>query len=138
DVRRVLKDALAVYDIDVEALRRAAPDVIVTQDLCDVRAVSFDDVRAAADEVVPGVRIVNLHPTRLDDIWTDLLHVGRALDRDAIAADVVQRLRERVESIRARAAEAHERRREREQARAAVRPNVLTIEWIDPVMVGGT
>src|SRR5262245_7064323 len=47
DVRRVLRDALAVYDVDVEGLRAADPDVVVTQDLCDVCAVAFDDVVAA-------------------------------------------------------------------------------------------
>ena len=46
-VRDVLRDALAIYQIDVERLRESAPDVIVTQDLCEVCAVSIDDVRAA-------------------------------------------------------------------------------------------
>src|SRR5580704_17787288 len=47
DVRAVLQDALAVYEIELERLRDARADVIVTQDLCDVCAVSFDDVRSA-------------------------------------------------------------------------------------------
>lgn len=127
DVRRVLRDALAVYDIDVDALSRARPDVIVTQDLCDVCAVSFEDVVAAAKCLANAdARIVNLHPTRLADIWNDIAKVGAALGREREARTVVTALEARVEAVRVRA------------ARATSRPNVLTIEWIDPVMIGGT
>jgi iron complex transport system substrate-binding protein len=130
DVRRVLQDALAVYEIDVDALAEAAPDVIVTQDLCDVCAVSLDDVRAAAQAVLPRARIVNLRPMRLADIWTDVLEVGRALEREEAAHELVRSLCARVDSVRERASAA--------VRRGGRRPRVLSIEWIDPVMVGGT
>ena len=126
DVRRIVRDALAVYDIDLAALERAAPDVIVTQDLCDVCAVSFDAVCAATKAVAPSAHIVSLHPTRLADIWSDIERVGAALDREEHARDVVRRLRDRVDAVRERAQ--HTRQR----------PRTLTIEWIDPVMIGGT
>jgi iron complex transport system substrate-binding protein len=127
EVRGLLRDALAVYDIDVEALSRARPDVILTQDLCDVCAVSFEDVVCAARALAnPDVRIVNLHPTRLEDIFADIGTVGAAIGSAREAEHLVAALRKRVEAVRARA------------ARATSRPNVLTIEWIDPVMVGGT
>ena len=130
DVRRVLRDALAVYDVDVAGLADARPDVIVTQDLCDVCAVSFNDVQRAVDAIArPGIRVVNLHPTRLADIWSDLRRVGAALDADDDAARAVAGLLERVEDVRRRAEEA---------AARSGRPKVLTIEWLDPVMVGGT
>ena len=126
-VRELLRDALAVYDIDVEALERARPDVILTQDLCDVCAVSFEDVVCAARALSnPDVRIVNLHPTHLADVWNDIRTVGAALGRAAAAEELVAGLLARVEVVRARAAS------------AATRPNVLTIEWIEPVMIGGT
>src|SRR5262245_55179818 len=58
-VREVVKQALAVYDVDVELLKKLAPDVIVTQDLCDVCAVTLDQVRKAAAEIAgKEVRIV--------------------------------------------------------------------------------
>lgn len=126
EVREILKDALAVYEIDLERLENARPDVIVTQDLCDVCAVSFDDVCSAVNKLArKDVRIVNLHPTRLVDIWADVTRVGQALGRDAIAARVVSGLRARVDAIATRA------------AGAAHKPAVLSIEWIAPVMVGG-
>ena len=63
EVRQVLQDALAVYEIETERLESARPDVIVTQDLCDVCAVSFDDVCSAVAKLArKDVRIVNLHP----------------------------------------------------------------------------
>lgn len=125
DVRAVVRDALGVYDIDVEALRRADPDVIVTQDLCDVCAVSLDDVRAAVRQLTKsGVEIVNLRPMQLADIWRDIDNVARALAVDARA--LLARLTARIDDVAARA---------RGLSR---RPRVLTIEWIEPVMIGGT
>lgn len=127
DVRALLRNALAVYDIDLEALRNAAPDVIVTQDLCDVCAVSFDDVERAVSALAgPRARIVNLHPTRLADIWADIERVGTALGRTAQARALLQDLDRRVQAVAARS------------AALRTRPAVLTIEWIDPVMIGGT
>ena len=125
-VRDVLRDALAIYEIDIEKLREARPDVIVTQDLCDVCAVSLDDVRAAVGRLARNdVRIVNLHPTRLDDIWADILKVADAIWRTEVGRVVVGGLRERAAVIAGRAALTRKK------------PTVLTIEWIDPTMIGG-
>ncbi len=127
DVRRVLTDALAVYEVDVDALEAAAPNVVVTQDLCDVCAVSLRDVEAALRALArTDVTLVNLHPTRLDDVWADLERVGAATGREREAGERVAEARARVARIAERAA------RERE------RPATLTIEWLAPAMVGGT
>lgn len=127
DVRAVLRDALAVYDVDVAKLGELAPDVIVTQDLCDVCAVSFDDVCAAVAKIGrPDTVIVNLHPTRLADVWDDVRKVGAATGREREAERVVRELEARLADLARRA------------SAIGTRPNVLTIEWIDPVMVGGT
>ena len=125
-VRSILQQALAVYEIELERLEHARPDVIVTQDLCDVCAVSFTDVCAAAAHLVhQPSRIVNLHPTRLDDIWDDIQRVAGALGRAAAGAAVVDGLRGRVGEIA------------RRSAAVLDRPRVVSIEWLDPVMVAG-
>jgi iron complex transport system substrate-binding protein len=125
-VRDVVREGLAVYDIDVEALRAADPDLIVTQDLCDVCAVSFDDVCAAVRRLVrPDTKVVSLHPKRLADIWADIVHVGEALGRTDAARALVDGFEERARDIG------------RRSAALTRRPTVLTIEWIDPVMIGG-
>jgi iron complex transport system substrate-binding protein len=127
DVRALVRDVLAVYELELDRLREAAPDVIVTQDLCDVCAVSYDDVCAAARELAnPDLRIVNLHPKRLADIRDDLARVADAIGRTDAARAVLLEMDERIDAVRDRA------------AAQDTRPRVLTIEWLDPVMIGGT
>ncbi len=141
DVRALVRDVLAVYELELEALREARPDVVVTQDLCDVCAVSYDDVCAAARELAnPALEIVNLHPTRLADVLADVLKVGRALGREGEARGVVRDMEQRIERVRARAASVVGvvGAVGVGGAGATARPAVLTLEWIDPVMVGGT
>jgi len=127
EVRAVLQDALAVYEIELDRLATARPELIVTQDLCDVCAVSLDDVRAAVAKLArrDDIHIVNLHPMRLGDVWDDIARVAAALARPETGARVVDDLGARVADIQARGA-----------ARDG-RPRVLSIEWLDPVMIGG-
>ena len=126
-VRDAARDALAVYEIDTDLLASLEPDVVVTQDLCDVCAVSYDAVVSAVAELAGSpVRVVSLKPLRLDDIWQDILRTGQALLCEARAESLVAELRARVQAVRATA------------ARAQQRPRVLTVEWIEPVMPGGT
>jgi iron complex transport system substrate-binding protein len=125
DVRAILRDVLAVYEVDVEALKAAAPSVIVTQNLCDVCAVSLADVERALKEVASQAHVVSLSPTRLAEVWEDIRRVGSALGEEEGAQRVVADLEARIGRVRNRA-----------QA-ADSRPSVLTIEWLDPVMIGG-
>jgi iron complex transport system substrate-binding protein len=125
-VRDLLRAALAVYDLDVDRLAALEPDVIVTQDLCDVCAVSYGTVCAAVDRLAGrDVRVVSLHPRRLADIWDDVGRVAAALGREAAGEALVAGLRERLGRVERRAA-------------GAGRPGVVSIEWFDPVMLGGT
>jgi iron complex transport system substrate-binding protein len=126
-VRQLVGDALAVYDVDVELLAALAPDVIVTQDLCRVCAVSVDDVRSAVARLAhkADVQLVSLHPRRLDDILDDVERIAAVLGRAGKGRRVVAGLRERIGRVRTVAAAAPER------------PRVLAVEWIEPVMLGG-
>ncbi|MFT7479928.1 MAG: iron complex transport system substrate-binding protein [Gammaproteobacteria bacterium] len=126
-VREVLADALAVYEIELERLREVQPNVIVTQDLCDVCAVSLTDVQHALKETgLVDTEIVSCRPTRLADVWDDVRRVGKALERAAAGEQAAAELEARATAIG------------RETAGIGKRPSVLTIEWIDPVMIGGT
>jgi len=126
EVEGLVKSALALYEVDLEALRQAAPDVLITQDLCDVCAVRLDDVRRAAAEVLhKEVTIVSLRPTRLENVWEDVVRVGEVLGMGMTAQAIANGLRQRVEAVATRA------------KALATRPRVLAIEWIDPIMVGG-
>lgn len=125
-VRGVIRDALSIYAIDDARLAELAPDVIITQDLCEVCAVSLDDVRAAVARLAhrASVDIVSLRPTRLEHVMGDIERVAAALGRDG--ASVRCQLEARVQAIAVRAAKAHSR------------PRVVTLEWIEPMMIGGT
>ncbi|MCH2106834.1 MAG: ABC transporter substrate-binding protein [Planctomycetes bacterium] len=126
EVQGLIQDVLSVYSVEEEALRAARPDVIITQDLCDVCAVSRADVdRALCALDMEGVTVVNLSPTRLEHVLDDLERVGAALDRAEEAAAARAGLEARLEALRERAAPLERR-------------SVLTLEWIDPLMVGGT
>jgi len=125
-VRGVIRDALSIYSIDDAQLGELSPDVIITQDLCEVCAVSLDDVRAAVARLAhrASVDIVSLSPTRLEHVMGDIERVGAAIGRDG--SPVRRALEARVQAIAARAAGAHHR------------PRVVTLEWIEPMMIGGT
>ncbi|HEY1697590.1 MAG TPA: ABC transporter substrate-binding protein [Polyangiaceae bacterium] len=127
-VRAVIHDALSIYVVDEEKLAELAPDVIVTQDLCEVCAVSLDDVRAAVARLAhrDHVRIVSLRPTRLDDLVGDVGRVAAAIGREQTGAALRSALTARMGAVARRA------------ARAPDRPRVVSLEWIDPVMLGGT
>ena len=72
DVRDLLARALAIYELDADVLKAAEPDVVITQDLCDVCAVPRRDVEAAvAEHLGPGVKLLNLSPTRLEHVWDE-------------------------------------------------------------------
>jgi len=127
-VRAVVLDALSIYTVDEARLGTLRPDVVVTQDLCEVCAVSLDDVRAAVARLAhrDRVQIVSLRPTRLAEAIGDILRVGAAIGREADARAVQVAIEARVEAI-ARRAEG-----------AESRPRVASVEWIDPLMLGGT
>ena len=126
-VRAAMLDALSIYAVDAELLARLAPDLIVTQDLCEVCAVSLDDVRSAVARYASDqVAIVSLRPTRLADVLGDVDRVAVALGRPAAGDELRRALQRRITAIAARA------------ARLPHRPRVATVEWLDPIMLGGT
>lgn len=126
-VRELVRDVASVYEVDLEAFAAADPTVVITQDLCDVCAVSRGAVEDALRHLAsPEVRVVSLSPLRLADVWEDIRRVGRALDAEAAAERALAEVDARVEAVRSRA----------EALRT--RPRVLTIEWLAPFMVGGT
>ncbi len=126
-VREILRDTLSVYEIEVDRLRDAAPDVIVTQDLCDVCAVSLGDVQRALTELArQDVELVSCTPTRLQDVWQDIRRVGHAVGHGDEGEQVATQLERRTAALG------------EQTAGLGRRPSVLTIEWLDPVMVGGT
>jgi iron complex transport system substrate-binding protein len=114
----------ALYELDDELLADLGVDLIVTQAVCEVCAVSFDDVRAVAERLPTKPEVVSLDPSTLGEVLADVPRLAQA----AAVAEAGERL----------AAEAGERLEAVERAvEGASRPRVAALEWLDPVFVGG-
>jgi iron complex transport system substrate-binding protein len=125
-VMAIVKDGLSVYRVDADALKVLAPDVIVTQDQCEVCAVSLKDVAEATCRWAgQAVNVVSLRPNGLIDIYDDIMRVAESIDADEAGRAVVARMKDRLDQI------------QRRTAVGAVRPSVVFIEWIEPLMTGG-
>jgi iron complex transport system substrate-binding protein len=122
-INRLLEDGQSIYHLDVELLESLQPDLILTQELCDVCAVAYAEVNRAAAAVSSRPRVVSLEPNTLDEVLASILHVGSLTGTDEVAERYVGTLRNRLARV------------------AAVRPararRVYCMEWLDPPMRAG-
>ena len=124
-VREIVQEGLSVYRLKTEVLQGLKPDVIVTQDQCEVCAVSLPEVENAVQcFLTPDVTVVSLRPEKLDDIWTDIRRVALATDREKTAQALIRDAKERLWSIA-------------QKTRHLPRPRVACLEWLDPLMAAG-
>jgi len=119
-VRAQLVEEQSLYHLDREMLARLAPDLIVTQTLCDVCAVAETEVEDAACTLPGNPRVLNLEPETLEDVLRTLRQVGEAAGVPARAASVVAELRDRIAGVQARTAS------------TAARPRTALLEWLQP------
>lgn len=125
-VRDFVDAGRALYDVREDRVRALMPDVMVTQVVCDVCAVSEDDVRALATRLEPRPVVVTLGATTLEGIFDDIRRVAEALG-------VPDRADELADQSRARMRRVHETLK----AARAPRPRVAVIEWTDPIFAAG-
>jgi len=118
-VRTELRETGTLYTMDEPLIRELAPDVIITQRLCDVCAVGYGSVVKFAETLPGPPQVVNLEPLRLGDVFQDVLNVGAAIGAREEAAEVVAELQARVNAVRRR-------------ANALARRRAVLLEWIDP------
>lgn len=124
-VQEIVRDGLSVYRVDGDALKALAPDVIVTQDHCEVCAVSLSDVEAATCTWTGhAVDIVSLKPDSMADVNADIRRVARALGDEAAGEGLVASMQARIAAVAHRVA-------------GRPRPRVAFIEWVEPLMAGG-
>jgi iron complex transport system substrate-binding protein len=114
----------AIYELDDHALRALEPDLIVTQELCPVCAVSVDDVRRVAETIPSQPRVVALDPHTLGESFGDVRTIARATGARDAALDLIARQRSRVDAVRV-------------AVRGAEKVPVVGIEWFDPVFIAG-
>lgn len=129
EIDRHVRDALhagsSLYTLDRAALDALRPDLIVTQELCPVCAVSYETVNAAAREMHGNVRVVSLEPSSVGDVFDTILFLGQTTGRETEARDVVTGLEARLERLRA------------QTFASRARPRTLVLEWTDPPMSAG-
>ncbi|MQA75439.1 MAG: ABC transporter substrate-binding protein [Solirubrobacterales bacterium] len=123
-VREVTSRGESLYRLDERRLAALDVDLIITQALCAVCAVSFDDVRAIAGRLPTRPEVISLDPETLEQVLDDLVRLAAA------TGDPGRGERLRAE-LRARLA------RVRDAVAGTERPRVAALEWLDPVYVGG-
>lgn len=123
-VRELTEQGRAIYELDEHALRSLAPDLIVTQALCAVCAVSYDDVRALAQRMDPAPDVLALDPRTLGEMLGDLRTLAQATDAKDAGVDLVHDAAARIDRVRL-------------AVRNAAPVSVAALEWLDPVYVAG-
>jgi iron complex transport system substrate-binding protein len=129
EIDRLVKEKAAagepLYELDTGLLARLKPDLILTQELCHVCAVSYDDVLAIARRLAPRPKVVSIEPKTLDEVLNSILQVGELTGRSATAKAAVNALRQRLDRLGEQVAQSESR------------PRAACLEWLDPPMVGG-
>lgn len=119
-----LASGSSLYTLDEERIAQLAPDLVFTQELCPVCAVSTAQVDGALAPMARCPEVVSLDPQRLEDVLADVLHVGGRIGREAEAGLLVDELRARLERVE-------------RATRGRPRPTVVALEWLDPPFLGG-
>ncbi|HEY2653359.1 MAG TPA: cobalamin-binding protein [Solirubrobacteraceae bacterium] len=115
----------SIYELDTELLADLRPDLIVTQALCSVCAVSYDDVRAIAEEIETRPQVISLDPQTVGEVLGDARTLAQATDRKDAAVELVRNASARIDRIRL-ATRGVKRR-----------PRVAALEWLDPPFAAG-
>src|SRR5207245_7411542 len=118
-VRELVHQGSSIYALDAGRLASLQPDLILTQELCEVCAVSYRIVERAARRLGSSPQLVSLEPESLDDVFENILFVGRLVGRPDAAKQVCDALRGRVAAVQQRVA-------------GRTRRKVVCLEWIDP------
>ena len=114
----------SIYELDEDALRELEPDLIVTQALCPVCAVSHTEVLELAQSIPSWPRVLSLDPKTLDETLGDVRTVAQATHRRDRGASLVARTTERIDRVKL-------------AVRGLARPRTVALEWLDPVYVAG-
>jgi iron complex transport system substrate-binding protein len=124
EVRRRTERGEAIYELDEEELRHLDPELIVTQAVCEVCAVSYDDVQAVALTLESRPPVLSLDPSTLGEVLADARRLGEAAGAEEAAERLVHESADRLDRVQA-------------AVEGARRPRVAALEWLDPPYVGG-
>jgi iron complex transport system substrate-binding protein len=123
-VRERTEKGEAIYTLDEERLQELQPDLIVTQAVCEVCAVAFDDVRAVADRIDSQPNVISQDPTTLGEVLAEVRRLGEAADAVDAADGLLEEYADRLDEIQ-------------DAVETADPLRVAALEWLDPVFIGG-
>lgn len=124
-VTRLLQKSLSIYDVDEELLKRLNPGIILTQDHCEVCAVSFDELhKAVRNALGDNTQVLSVSPSTLQGIFKSFQDIADALGVSKKGRDLVVTIQNRFDDIQDRTKELD-------------KPSVVALEWLDPLMSGG-
>jgi iron complex transport system substrate-binding protein len=125
EVRARTERGEAIYELDRLELEEAGPDLIVTQAVCEVCAVAYDDVVAIAEEMKHPPQVISLDPTTLGEVLSDVRRLAEAAGSEAAGERLLDALADRIDRVKVALEGVEEH------------PTVAALEWLDPVYVGG-
>ena len=123
-VRELTQQGRSIYELDEDALQRLQPDLIVTQALCAVCAVSYDDVQEIASQLESEPRVISLDPRTLGEVLGDVRTLAEATESRDAGVDLVQDAASRIDRVRL-------------ATRGSEPVRVAALEWLDPIYVAG-
>jgi iron complex transport system substrate-binding protein len=123
-VKRIVSEGRALYSLDEERLAELAPDLIVTQAVCEVCAVSYEDVVEVAARLPGAPRVLQQDPSSLEEVLADVTLLGEAAGVDERGHELRAELEGRLATVGA-------------AVEGAERPRLIALEWLDPPFVGG-
>jgi iron complex transport system substrate-binding protein len=123
-VRELVGRGEALYALDEPQLAELAPDLVVTQAVCEVCAVSYDDVKSVAERLPTHPAVLSLDPTTLGEVLTDLEPLAEAAGAPGNGDELRGELERRLDAVR-------------EAVAGLPRPRVAALEWLDPPYVAG-
>jgi iron complex transport system substrate-binding protein len=124
-VKALVQEGLSVYRVDIQQLKKLDPDIILTQDHCDVCAATADEVKQAVKEHLgEQVAVLSVSPNDLSTVVDSIRTIAQAIGAEQEGQQLMQQMKSELQNIQ-------------QQVLELRRPKVLAIEWLDPLMVGG-
>lgn len=124
-VLTTLTNGNSLYEIDDQLLKSLKPDLVITQELCEVCATPLKDISKSIASLEPKPSVISLTPHKLEDVLDDIMRVGRATGRVEKAETVVKELQRRIDKVRKKCESLKDK------------PSVLCLEWMDPLYCSG-
>jgi iron complex transport system substrate-binding protein len=124
-VSEAIKNKLPLYNIDTDKINSISPDLIITQGLCDVCAISKNEIEATLKDkrcILPSkTKIISLNGTSFDQICSDVLTVGKIINKEEVANNIVSKAKET----------------KKQMSKNDINKSILLLEWIDPYFSAG-